>query len=48
MFDEVKSEASALEALTSMVERAEKLKLLLTLIERATSIAVVRDFLRNP
>lgn len=46
MFDEVKSEASVLEALTSMVERAEKLKLLLTLIERATSIAVVRDFLK--
>lgn len=32
---------------TSMVESAEKLSLLLKLIERATSIAVVRDFLKN-
>ena len=30
-----------------MLERAERLRLLLTLIERATSIAVVRDFLKS-
>lgn len=34
-------------ALNSMAESAEKLSLLLKLIERATSIAVVRDFLRS-
>lgn len=38
---------AGLEALNSMVENAEKLRLLLTLIERATSIAVVRDFLKS-
>lgn len=33
--------------MTPLVERAEKLRLLLLLIERATSIAVVRDFLKS-
>ena len=40
-------EAATLDALTPMVQRAEKLSLLLLLIERATSIAVVRDFLKS-
>jgi len=35
-----------IEALNSMVQGAEKLSLLLKLIERATSIAVVRNFLK--
>lgn len=39
--------AGELTALNSMVEGAEKLSLLLKLIERATSIAVVRDFLKS-
>ncbi|MBC7705937.1 MAG: hypothetical protein H7274_18580 [Rhodoferax sp.] len=39
--------AGELTALNSMVESAEKLSLLLKLIERATSIAVVRDFLKS-
>ncbi|MFD2300995.1 hypothetical protein QRO11_21055 [Paracidovorax citrulli] len=39
--------AATLDALTPMVQRAEKLSLLLLLIERATSIAVVRDFLKS-
>lgn len=39
--------AEGTNVLTSMVEGAEKLSLLLKLIERATSIAVVRDFLKS-
>lgn len=39
--------AAGLAALNSMVESAEKLQLLLMLIERATSIAVVREFLKS-
>jgi hypothetical protein len=39
--------AGGIAALNSMVEGAEKLSLLLKLIERATSIAVVRDFLKS-
>jgi len=39
--------AADLATLNSMLERAEKLRLLLVLIERATSIAVVRDFLKS-
>ena len=34
-------------ALNSMLERAELLRVLLVLVERATSIAVVRDFLKS-
>jgi hypothetical protein len=45
MTEEIK--AAGLAALNSMVERAERLRLLLTLIERATSISVVRDFLKS-
>lgn len=45
MPDEIAADGIA--ALNSMVEGAEKLSLLLTLIERATSIAVVRDFLKS-
>lgn len=40
-------QAATLDALTPLLERAEKLRLLLLLIERATSIAVVRDFLKS-
>lgn len=40
-------EIATLDALTPMVQRAEKLSLLFSLIERATSIAVVRDFLKS-
>lgn len=39
--------AGDLTALNSMVARAEKLSLLLKLLERATSLAVVRDFLKS-
>lgn len=39
--------AEGIDVLHSMVEGAEKLSLLLKLIERATSIAVVRDFLKS-
>lgn len=39
--------AATLDALTPLVERAEKLQLLMSLIERATSLAVVRDFLKS-
>lgn len=45
MPEEVATET--LEVLNTMVEGAEKLSLLLKLIERATSIAVVRDFLKS-
>lgn len=44
---EINSGTSTFEVLTSMVERAQKLQLLLTLIERATSLTVVRDFLKS-
>lgn len=44
MADEIA--ADGLAALNVMVQDAEKLSLLLKLIERATSIAVVRDFLK--
>ncbi len=47
MTGEVKAATATLDALTPLVERAEKLRLLLLLIERATSIAVVRDFLKS-
>jgi hypothetical protein len=40
-------EEATLDALAPLVERAEKLRLLLLLIEQATSIAVVRDFLKS-
>ena len=39
--------AGEMAALNSLVEGAEKLSLLLQLIERATSLAVVRDFLKS-
>lgn len=39
--------AGEMAALNLMVEGAEKLSLLLKLIERATSIAIVRDFLKS-
>lgn len=45
MPDEVAAEG--MDVLSSMVAGAEKLSLLLKLIERATSIAVVRDFLKS-
>lgn len=37
---------ATLDALTPMVQRAEMLRLLMELIERATSLSVVRDFLK--
>lgn len=47
MPDDVKAQPTKLEVLTaSMVERAQNIQLLLKLIEKATSIAVVRDYLK--